>query len=327
MKTLITGATGFIGSNLIVKLKQQGRDIYATAKDEMNIELLRSHNVEVLIRDLCSDEGIVELLNDVQYIYHLAGITRANKIEDYYKGNYLATKKIIDCCKNHCKNLKRFVYVSSITAVGPSKNGIVMDENSPYNPVSHYGKSKMMGELEVIRASNKLPVTVLRPGSVYGPRERDLFEYFKLIRLGIKPIIGFRKKKLNLIYCDDLVNALITAGEHEKSVNEIYFVGSEKSYSNQQIGDAIARASRKSTCSLMIPHAAIYTIGAIEELAGKITGKQIFFNLQKAREAVQRVWDFSVQKIKVDLGFTPKLSLAEGIAKTYEWYVENKWLH
>jgi nucleoside-diphosphate-sugar epimerase len=292
----------------------------------MNIDVLQSQNVEVIIHDLCSEECMEDLLNDVEYIYHLAGITRANKTSEYYEGNFIATKRFIDECKNHCKKLTKFIYVSSITAVGPSKGGFLMDEDTPYNPISHYGKSKMMAELEVIRASNKLPITVLRPGSVYGPRERDMFEYFKLVKIGIKPIIGFRKKKLNLIYCDDLVDAIITAGEHPKSVNEVYCVGSEKSYSNQQIGDAIALASNKSPCSLRIPHALVYTLGAIEELAGKLTGKQIFFNMQKAKEAVQRVWDFSVQKIEDDLGFTPKMSLIEGMQKTYEWYIEHNWL-
>jgi dihydroflavonol-4-reductase len=326
MKVLVTGGTGFIGSNLIEKLVSRNYEVYTIAKDNMNIEFLNSLNVKVLEYDLNNLPDLENELHDVDYIYHLAGVTRAINKNDYYLGNFLATRNLLKVCKHSCKKLKRFVYVSSLAAVGPSLDGKPVDEETPYHPISHYGKSKMMGELEVIRSSNKLPITILRPSSVYGPRERDIFEYFKLVKHGIKPIIGFNQKKLNMIFCDDLVDSIIAAGEHPKAVNEVYFVGSEKAYTNHQIGEAIAIAQNKSSICIRIPHLIVYTVGIIEEIFGKIFRRPVFLNLQKARESIQQRWDCSIQKIEDDVGFHPKVSLSKGMEKTYEWYVAQEWL-
>ncbi len=326
MKALVTGGTGFIGSNLIEQLVNKNYEVCTIAKDNFHIEFLNSLNVRVLEYDLNNLPDLHSELSEVDYIYHLAGVTRAISKNDYYLGNFSATKNFLKVCKLSCKNLKRFVYLSSLAAVGPSLDGNPVDEDTPYHPVSHYGKSKMMGELEVIRSSNRLPVTILRPSSVYGPRERDIFEYFKLVKRGIKPIIGFNQKKLNLIFCDDLVNAIIVAGEHPKSVNEVYFVGSEQAYTNHQIGEAIALAQKKSAICVRIPHFMVYAIGFAEEILGKILNKPVFLNRQKARESKQKKWDCSVKKIENEIGFYPSVSLLEGMEKTFEWYIAQEWL-
>jgi dihydroflavonol-4-reductase len=326
MKVLVTGGTGFIGSNLIEKLVSRNYEVYTIAKDNMNIEFLNSLNVKLLEYDLNNLPDLENELHDVDYIYHLAGVTRAINKNDYYLGNFLATRNLLKVCKQSCKKLKRFVYLSSLSAVGPSVDGKPVDEETPYHPVSHYGKSKMMGELEVIRSSNKFPITILRPGSVYGPREKDMFEYFKLVKFGIKPIIGFNQKKLNLIFCGDLVDSIIEAGEHPKAVNEVYFVGSEQAYTNHQIGEAIALAQNKSTICIRIPHLIVYTIGLIEEIFGKILRRPVFLNLHKAKESIQERWDCSIQKIKNEIGFHPKVSLSKGMERTFEWYVAEEWL-
>ena len=156
--------------------------------------------------------------------------------------------------------------------------------------------------------------------------ERDIFEYFKLVKRGIKPIIGFNQKKLNLIFCEDLVNAIIVAGEHPKSVNEVYFVGSEQAYTNHQIGEAIAIAQNKSAICVRIPHLMVYAIGFIEEMLGKISNRPVFLNLQKVRESKQKKWDCSVKKIENEIGFLPRVSLQEGMEKTFEWYIVQEWL-
>ena len=326
MKVLVTGGTGFIGSNLIEKLVARNYEVYTIAKDSMNIEFLKSLNVKVLEHDLNDLPDLESDLRDVDYIYHLAGVTRTINKNDYYLGNYHATRNFLKVCKQSCKKLKRFVYLSSLAAVGPSLDGKPVDEETPYHPVSHYGKSKMMGELEVIRSSNKLPITILRPSAVYGPRERDMFEYFKLVKRGIKPVIGFNQKKLNLIFCDDLVDSIIAAGEHPNSINEIYFVGSEQAYTTHQIGEAIALAQNKSPICIRIPHLMVYAIGLVEEIFSKTLKRPVFLNLQKVRESVQKKWDCSIQKIKNEVGFHPRVSLSEGMEKTFEWYVAQEWL-
>jgi nucleoside-diphosphate-sugar epimerase len=216
--------------------------------------------------------------------------------------------------------------VSSLTAVGPSIDGKPVTEKTEYHPVSHYGKSKMMGELEVRRASDRIPITIVRPSAVYGPRERDMFQYFRLIQRGIQPLMGFKNKLLSLIHSDDLVSGILLAGENPRSIGDTYFLGSEKAYSTEEIGNTIACVLNCHPITLRIPHFLVYTIGAAATVLGKTVRTRIFFNFQKAKESVQESWTCSIAKAKKELGFRQAVPLYEGMCATYQWYRENAWL-
>jgi nucleoside-diphosphate-sugar epimerase len=326
MKVLVTGGTGFLGSHLVARLRQQSHDVVCVAKDALNAAFIRSLNVEVVLGDLNNGLGWVSILDDVAVIYHLAGVTRAKLSKDYYEGNYFATKRLVEVCSRHCKNLQRFVYVSSLAAAGPALDGQPLQEDVPCHPVSHYGKSKMLGELEVLRARDRLPITVVRPAAAYGPRDREIYQYFRIIQRGVQPLIGFGSKRLNLIHCDDLVEGILLAGEHPRGVGETYFLGSEENYTVEDISNAIARLLNRHPIRLRLPHGFVYLIGAIAGVVSQVTGKPIFFNLQKAREAMQPAWTCSVEKAKSQLGFRPRVSLSEGLLQTYLWFRENNWL-
>lgn len=326
MKVLVTGGTGFIGTRLIEQLRNTGHDVRCVAKDRLNISVLQSLNVEVVLGDLNNGIGWDSILADVDCIYHLAGVTRAKNSKEYYEGNYLATKRFVEICKYYCTKLQRFVYVSSLAAVGPSFDGHPVTESSLYHPVSHYGKSKMLGEIEVHSAADRLPITIIRPSAVYGPRERDMFEYMRMILKGFQLLIGFDKKLLSLIHSDDLVEGILTASNSSRTVGETYFLGSEESYSTDEIGDAIASAVRRTPLKIRVPHSLVYCVGAAAEVIGKIFNKQVFFNLQKAKESVQCAWICSVDKAKKHFGFQQKVSLQDGMMQTFQWYKQNGWL-
>ncbi len=326
MKVLVTGGTGFVGSHLVERLRKKGDEVKCVAKDRLNATLLESLNVEIVLGDLNNGIGWDSILDGVECIYHLAGVTRAKSSKEYYEGNYLATKRFVEVCTANCVNLRRLVYVSSLAAIGPSPDGYPVTEETPYHPVSHYGISKMKGELEILRVRDRLPVTVVRPSAVYGPRERDMYEYMRLIMRGIQPIIGFHKKLLSLIHSDDLVEGIILAAEHSRAIDQTYFLGSEGWYATEEVGSAIACAIQKFPVRVRIPHAVVYVVAGVAAAIGKLTNKQIFFNLQKARESVQSAWICSVEKAKTHLGFSQHVSLAAGMERTYRWYRENGWL-
>ena len=326
MKAFITGGTGFIGSHLIELLLNRDYAVRTIATDPMFLEKLKSPNLEVILDDLNHFNDWPTVLDDVDIVFHLAGITRARQPEDYYLGNFQATRKFVAMCKEHGKNVKRFVYVSSLAATGPCCSGQAVNESTAYHPVSHYGKSKMMAELEVLSVRKDFPVTIVRPSAVYGPRDRDMYKYFQLILKGIHPIIGFRKKYLNLIHVEDLINGILLAGEKSSAEDQIFFLGSTESYTNEQIGLAIAQAVSRYPVRVRVPHALIYMVGALAQVAGLLSGRQIFFNIQKAREAVQTAWNCSIDKAQQILGFYPRVSLADGMQATYQWYRQNRWL-
>lgn len=326
MKAIVTGGTGFIGSSLIEKLVAKHYQVFCIAKDEMHATDLKALGVEIVLKDINDGVYWEPLLSDADYIFHVAGVTRAKCDSDYYDGNFKATRRIARLSAAICRKLKRFIYVSSLTAVGPSFDEKPIEENSPYHPVSIYGKSKMLGELEVLKLKDRLPFTILRPSGVYGPRDREMLSYISMIQKGIQPLIGFGTKWLNLIHRDDLVDGIIQAAESTAAENEIFFLGGEKNYTTEEIGDAIAAVLHKSRLKFPLPESLVYLIGSITETVGKISGQEVFFNRQKVAEAVQTYWTCSVAKAKARFGFQEKFSLQEGMQDTCRWYRQHQWL-
>ncbi len=322
MKALVTGGSGFIGSHLVETLLARGWDVCVVAKDHMYCSDLP---VPVTIADLRDEEALAPLLRDVDIVYHLAGLTRARRSVDYYTVNHLGTRRLLGICERHCTKLQRFVYVSSLTAVGPRLGVDEVTETTHYHPVSHYGRSKMLAEIEVLDAADRVPVTIVRPSAVYGPRDRDFFRYFKMIRTGIEPLLGSGRHQLNLVYVEDLVRGIIQAGEHPSGAGEVFFIGGEN-ISTEMICRMIAQAMKKNPLVFHLPEGIIYIVGAAGEAVGRLLRRQVFFNVQKVREAVQEAWTCSIDKARSRIGFEPRHSISDGMAVTYDWYRSEGWL-
>jgi len=326
MKVLVTGGTGFIGSHLIETLIKKQNLVICVAKDRGHCDSFRSTAVTTIICDLNNGVNWKDLLSDVDYVYHLAGITRACNKSEYYDGNALTTGRFVSLCANHAHKLKRFIHVSSLAAAGPALSGDPLTEDCDCHPVSHYGKSKILAEEAVLSAAGDIPVSIVRPSAVYGPRDRDMYKYFKLIMSRLHLVIGFKPKKLNLIHVHDLVRGIIKTAETDAAVGEIFNLGGTRAYSNEEIGNTIARVIDRTPLRIRIPHSLVYAIGAIAEVFGKISHQQVFFNMQKVNEAIQPLWDCSIEKARDLLNFQPEIPLTEGMNSTYQWYVKNKWL-
>lgn len=326
MKTLVTGGSGFIGTHVVEKLCRRGDKVICISKDDLNTSEISQLDIEIIKADLNNGSDWKRILGDIDIVYHIAGITHARNYEEYYYGNYVTTKHLLQNCSRYCTNLKRFVYLSSLTAIGPSLKNEPVDEMESYHPVSEYGKSKMLGEQEVLKYRNEMPITILRPSAVYGPRERDMYMYMKSIKRGIQLLIGFSEKHLNLIYVEDLAEGIISAALNRRAEGEIYFLGSEVSYPNEEIGETMARIINRKIINIHLPHPLVFGICGLEELAGKFLRKEVFLNLQKARELVQSNWTCSIEKAKQQLGFSPSISLYEGFLRTFKWYRKMGWL-
>lgn len=326
MNILVTGATGFIGSHLVERLSREGHTITCLAKETMHVRVLQSLGCRVVLADLANGAPLDRLLRDAHTVYHLAGVTRARHPRDYYQGNVVGTRRLVRACIESAPELRRFVFVSSLTASGPSRDGRPLSEDAPCRPVSDYGRSKMLAEDEVRSTGCRLPWTIVRPSAVYGPRERDMYDYIKIIRRGLEPLIGLQDKLLSLIHVDDLVDGIVRAGESPQAAGRIYFLGSEQPYTYHQISMAIARVFRSRPLCLRLPHWLVYAIGASASALGALAGREVFFNVQKARESVQRGWVCSVERARRELGFRQRVELGEGMAQTCQWYVQEGWL-
>ncbi|MCJ7578895.1 MAG: NAD(P)-dependent oxidoreductase, partial [candidate division Zixibacteria bacterium] len=215
-KALVTGANGFVGSHLVEKLLSIGYQVTCLVRKTSNLRWLSGLKVEYVYADISERESLSReagsfgknVLKDVDFIFHVAGLTKAKTEEEYSKANYEGTKNLLEACVKDNPQIKRFVYISSQAAVGPGKDDRPLDETAPCNPITDYGKSKLEGEKIVLEYSSKLPVTVIRPPAVYGPRDSDILSFFKVANKGFKTLFGKGESYLSLCYIEDLVDGI-----------------------------------------------------------------------------------------------------------------------
>lgn len=325
-KAFVTGATGFIGSHLVDELLKKSYEIKCLVRKSSNTKWLKGKQVEYIEGDLFTDEILKRALSDVDYLYHVGGVTFAKKKEEFYRGNVDATKSLLEACYKYNPGIKKFVHVSSQAAVGPSFDGKPIDETRDYFPLTTYGRSKVEAEKAVMGYFDRMKCTIVRPPAVYGPRDYAIFEYFKSMNRGLQPLIGFDNKLVSLIHGVDLVKGFILAGESELSASNIYFISSEQFYNWRDVGEMTGRLLGRKTIRVIVPHFAVKTTAFFAQVFGFFSPKPVVLNIEKSRELTQRFWICSIEKAKRELGFKEGFTLEEGFKDTIDWYKKEGWL-
>ncbi len=326
MIAFVTGGTGFIGSLLVEQLVQNDWEVHCLVRKSSSLKWLQKLPVQLVHGDLFAEESLATTLARATHVFHLAGITKGLNAAEYFRSNGEVTRALLQACAHHGKQIERFVYVSSIAAAGPSREGHLVREEEPPRPVSVYGRSKLEGERACAEYASKLPITIARPPIVYGPRDRDVYEYFKQVQLGIRLRPGGQKRVYSLIHVQDLAAGLIALAQTPRAVGETYFITNPEPVEWPELGLAIARAMQKKTIQITVPMFATSIIAALSELTAYIIRKPALLNFDKVREMREPHWSFSGEKARAQLGFVPALTLEEGLRQTVEWYRENEWL-
>jgi nucleoside-diphosphate-sugar epimerase len=262
----------------------------------------------------------------IHTVYHVAGLIKAARREQYFRVNQLGTRRLLETMAEVNPGLSRFVHVSSLAAAGPSTNirGLTEEENP--NPVSWYGESKLESEQEVLRYAKAFPVTILRPSAVYGPGDGETLLVFRMIKRGCLFTPGRVARRFSLIHVDDLSAALIGAGERNTPSGEIFFLSRAETYLWEDVGRAIARALGKRYYQISFPRWMAVTGGFAGDLWARATGHPTTINSQKVREILQPCWLCDSSKARAGLGFCPAIDLESGILQTVRWYQNQGWL-
>ncbi|MGE5316214.1 MAG: NAD-dependent epimerase/dehydratase family protein [Acidobacteriota bacterium] len=322
----VTGGTGFIGSHLVERLIGRGYTVRCLVRDTSKLGYLAGLPVEIFHGDLFSTDVLEKAITGADYVYHVAGVVASKTKEGFYRGNRDATRSIIEAAFRANPSMKKFVFVSSLAAVGPGTGMTPLDETAPYHPITTYGRSKMEAELEVKKFWDKLPITIVRPPAVYGPRDPATFDFFKTIYGGLEPIVGFRDKYVTLVHSTDLVSGIVLAGECEQSTGQTYFLGSEKIYSWNEIGAVTKQVMKKKALRVRLPEPLVYAVAATVGFLTSFGAKPSVLNFEKGRDMVQGNWTVDVGKAKRELGFKQAVTLEDGVRETVQWYLDNKWM-
>ena len=324
MKALITGASGFIGSHLAEELLKRGYEVACIVRKTSDLKWLSGFDIKLINGDCADKDSLNNCVKGYDYVFHLAGLTKTNCKEDFYSVNTKGTENLIEAVVKNNSEVKRFVYLSSLSAFGPKVNANLPNEKDNPLPVSDYGKSKLRGEKAVLGCSDRIPISILRPSAVYGPRDKELFLFFKLIKRGIMPYWG--DGQTSLVYVDDLINAIILSAEKESAVGRTYFISDGIVYSNNEIINEIASALNVKVFMIKLPKPILLPIGFLSDGISKIMGKSTMVNSDKIKELMHTDWICDITKAKDDLCFQPRVGIKKGIKWTADWYKIHRWL-
>ena len=332
MRILVTGASGFIGSGLVAALVEAGHEVCALMRPSASSEFLKGIKYTRLAGDLGDQESMLRACQNTDVIYHLAGLTSARNKEEFFKFNAEATKNLAHAAIKS-GSVKKFIFVSSQAAAGPSIGLAPRSESEADSPVSMYGESKLRAELYLDELKGKLNFISIRPPMVYGPRDKNVFLFFKTIQRQWLPILPAKTptghKYYSAIHVDDLITALVAAldaPEIDYQNGERFFVTDGQIYTYERIMGVIAKELKVKPFRVRVPGALMTTLAAAGSLAGKALNKNFQLNRDKLKELQADYWICSPQKSFDHFKYKPKYTMESGVPQTVAWYKVNGWL-
>ena len=323
MKTLITGATGFIGGHLAKTLHEQGREIKCLVRKTSRVNFLESMGVELVCGDLNDTNSLKKALQGVDTIYHAAGEVFAAQDEYYYSVNVAGLKNLLEACSY--ASVKKLIHFSSSSATGPNpQRDVPVTEDSPCLPITPYGTSKLEGEKVIRQLSQEyqIPIIIIRPPLVYGPgvsQSSRVLMFLKLIHQGLFRTIGDGNNLVSLCYIDNLIEGLLLAEAEKKAEGQIYFLADSRPYTVNEIAATIAQELGKPIPSSHIP---LWAASPLSIALG-VLAKLFRFNSPLTRNTVKELknnWYVDISKAQKDLGYQPRDEFKEGVRKTVEWF-------
>lgn len=323
-RVLVTGATGFIGSHLVDELLWKGYQVAALVRESSDLRWLRGKEVEFIYGDLLGETRLPSL-KGIAHIFHLGGATRALRHRDFYRTNHEGTERLLEAAR-HIQRLKRFVYLSSQAAAGPSPAERGQTEVDAVCPVSPYGESKLHGEKAVLSCRDKFHVTILRPCAIYGPRDAYMFEIFKRISRGYIPLMGREPMFLSFCYVEDLVQALMLSIQRDHPSGDAFFISDGERYSWDFFADVVSSQLKVKLRKIHIPIWAAWFYAALADSWGLARKRPALFHRSKCAEASQSNWVCDITKAKKKIGFRPRFRLEAGVKVTLAWYKNKGWL-
>jgi nucleoside-diphosphate-sugar epimerase len=331
MKVLVTGASGFLGGHVVELLSKRGDSVRALVRKTSNRKHLENlPNVELFEGSVEEVERVREAVDGVDAIVHAAGLVKARNTDEFFAVNVGGTSNLIQAARSDSRGrpaaVKRFVYVSSLEACGPSSDGlpVLADQESP---VTAYGRSKLAAEKVVLSARNELQVVILRPGAIYGPRDGEILEVFKSIQRGFLPLVAGGEAKGVWIYATDCAEACVRAIETNVPSGQVYFVddGCGPIDQKQLFAEAERALGRRARLRASLPVPLVMTVARGVEVFGRITNRAVMLTREKANMLLMH-WVCSSEATRQELGWEPKVSWAEGMDRAVAWYRDNGWL-
>lgn len=322
-KILITGASGFVGSHLVEEALRRNLDVYAGVRKTSSRQFLKDKRINFFEMNFADVADMTEKLKaqNFNYIIHNAGVVSAPKLEDYYRVNCEYVKNFTQAIYDSKSIPEKFIFISSLAATGPASNEDLSDflklDGEP-QPINAYGKSKLAAEKHLESLSG-FPYINLRLTAVYGPREKEILTFFKLLNKGIEGYIGNKKQHLTFLYVKDLAKLVMDA-VFSQHIRKTYFVSDGNHHPASDLGKYGKQFLNKKTVRFHVPLGLVRGIAYMLENIGKVTGSYPPLNLEKVHILSSMNWKCDIEPTKRDFNFQPQYDLEKGLEETLEWY-------
>ncbi len=325
MRTLLTGASGFIGTALARRIGARGGEVRALVRSSSRVEELQRLGVELVDGDLGDPPSIAAAIEGCGLVIHLAGVVKALEGKDYFRHNTDGTRNVAASCAAAARP-PVLIHVSSLSAAGPSPEGRPRTEEDLPAPVSLYGQSKLAAERAVRAFAGKIEASIVRPPIVYGPGDRELVpQLVRMAKLRLVVRVGFGQKRYSVIHVEDLCEGILSVAERGQRVgpsgNEgVYFLDDGIEYTWDDIARAACAAWGSKALVLPLPEAAGLIAAAGSSVTAAFTRRPAILSFDKLREIRHPVWTCSSERARRELGWAPRLPLADGMRDAVAWF-------
>ncbi|MBX3190113.1 MAG: SDR family NAD(P)-dependent oxidoreductase [Labilithrix sp.] len=327
MRVLVTGGSGFLGSHVAEQLSKAGHTVRALVRKSSNRKFLSTlENVELAEGTVEDRKSVDEAMKGVDAVVHSAGLVKAKNEAEFFQCNAAGTTNLLDAAIEHAPNLVRFVHISSLEACGPSLDGKPVPPSQEH-PVTTYGRSKLAAEKECLARKDKLPIVILRPAGIYGPRDVEFLEAFRAVRRRQYPVIGKGEMLGCYTYAPDCARACIQAIHADLPSGSVYFVddGEPKSMARAwgELLPEVLGTTPFLRVGIPFPLFRLACVGV--EAYGKVRNKAVMLTREKIT-MLSHHWVCESAKTRSDLQWEPEMGFVDGARATAKWYEDNGWL-
>lgn len=326
MRTVVTGAAGFVGSLLVEKLLARGDEVVCIERPGGGKGWLEGLDIPFHDCGLDDPAALKEIICPADTVFHLAALTEARAPEDYYRVNTRGTAHLLKAAGGCSQSPPKLVFMSSLAAVGPAPKGGCIEADKTPEPLSHYGRSKLQAEAAIHAFSDRVPAVICRCPAVYGPRDRVVLALFNMVARGFAMTVGPWDRQVSVVHVDDVTDGLLAAADTTEAVGRTYNLAHPEPITWGQFVTAVGRAVGRNPRRLAVPVGVARSIAVAAETAAWLSRRAAVFNRERVRELAQESWVCDVEATVRELGFHPRYPLETGVAATAVWLRRNQWI-